>query len=196
MRRGSTGIALLAALAAPAHASPLQLRADLRLGAASGWGLGGAQKAHDFFDQTRGATYGVLVGLRVLFADVWLEHDQFTDFSSVKGTWTELVIGAVMTVPLMDAVDLNIGFGGSFGVGTGRQIQPPLDNAQISDKGLIGDVSVGLEYRVNRFLAVGTAVPAGWGYLLKNDAPVTDTSSHYTTFRVMALGYVGLRLGL
>jgi hypothetical protein len=195
MRRILSLCALLAAAGA-AHAGPLELHADLRVGAASGWGLGGAQTDHDFFAQTRGGTYGVLVGLRVLFADVWIEHDQFTDFSSVNGTWSALGLGAVMSIPMMDALNLNIGFGASFGVGTGRQIQPPLDNAQISDKGLIGEISVTLEYRLNRFVAIGGTVPAGWGYMFKNDTPINDSSSQYSTFRIQALGYVGLRFGL
>src|SRR5215510_8028203 len=101
------------ALAVPAHAGPLELHADLRLGAATGWGLGGAQKDHDFFDQTKGGTYGVLVGLRVLFADFWIEHDQFTDFSSIKGTWSELGVGAVMQIPMEENLNMNIGFGAS-----------------------------------------------------------------------------------
>ena len=62
MRRLACLAVLLASSAA--HASPLELHADLRVGAASGWGLGGAQKDRDFFDQTKGGTYGVC-----LFAD-------------------------------------------------------------------------------------------------------------------------------
>jgi hypothetical protein len=194
MRRIACFVALLAS--ASAAASPLELRADLRVGGATGWGIGGAQKDRDFFDQTKGESYGVLVGLSILFADVWIAHDQFTDLSSVKGTWTELGVGWVMTIPMLDSVNLNIGLGGSFGVGTGRQISPPLDNAQISDKGFLGEVNVGLEYRMNRVVALGVSVPAAWGFMFKNDVPATETSSHYQTFRVLLLGTVGLRFGL
>jgi hypothetical protein len=182
--------------AAPAHAGPLELHADLRVGATSGWGIGGAQKEHDFFDQTQGGTFGFLVGLHVLFADVWIEHDQLTDGSSIHGTWTELGLGGGFQLPVQDNLELDFSFGAAFGVGTGRQISPPLDNAQISDKGFLGEVGVALEYRLGRFIAIGASVPAAWGYMFKNDVPANDTSNHYQTFHVMALGYVKFRLGL
>jgi hypothetical protein len=189
--------------AAPAVAGPFELHADLRVGAATGKGIGGDQKDRDFFAQSDGGVYGVLVGARLLFIEVSIEHDQFTDFKDLKGTWSELKVGTggsiALDAPLRgqdSALFLSFGFGVGFGVGTGRQVDPPLDNAQISDKGLMLNVRVGLEYRLGGFFALGVEVPAGWGYMWKNDVPVNDTSNHYQTFHVMGLAFVRARVGL
>ncbi len=188
--------------AAPAAAGPFELHADLRVGAASGYGLGGDQKDNDFFDHTKGGAYGVLVGMRVLFFEASIEHDQFTDFSSVKGTWTELDAGIGIAIAVDDVLRgesnklfVNVGLDLGAGFGTGRQISPPLDNAQISDKGVLLNAHIGIEYRVLPFLALAAEFPAGWGYMLKNDVPANLDGSSYTTFHFMILGVVRGRLG-
>ena len=191
-------------LAAPAAiAGPFELHADLRVGAASGNGIGGDQKDRDFFDHSKGGMYGILVGARLLFVEVSVEHDQFTDFSSLKGTWTEFkagIGGAIAVDEVLRGEDnklfVDFGIGLGFGLGTGRQVSPPLDNAQISDKGFMLDAHIGIEYRLGSFLAIGADVPVGWGYMLKNDVPANETSNHYQTFHYMALGFFRARLGL
>ncbi len=197
-------LVLLAVLLAAgrAVAGPFELHADLRVGAASGYGLGGDQKDNDFFDHTRGGTYGVLVGMRVLFFEASIEHDQFTDFSSVKGTWTELDAGIGIAIAVDDVLRgesnrlfVNVGLDLGAGFGTGRQISPPLDNAQISDKGVLLNGRIGIEYRVLPFLALAAEFPAGWGYMLKNDVPANLDGSSYTSFHFMVLGVLRGRVG-
>ena len=200
MRRYLPFCVLLAA--APAAAGPFELHADLRVGAASGYGLGGDQKDNDFFDHTKGGTYGLLVGMRVLFFEASIEHDQFTDFSSVKGTWTELDAGIGIAIAVDDVLKgesnklyVNVGLDLGAGFGTGRQISPPLDNAQISDKGVLLNAHIGIEYRILPFLALAAEFPAGWGYILKNDVPANQDGSSYTTFHFMILGALRGRIG-
>jgi Outer membrane protein beta-barrel domain len=200
MNRLSPLVLLLAA--APAAAGPFELHADLRVGAASGYGIAGDQKQNDFFDHTKGGTYGLLVGVRLLFFEASIEHDQFTDFSSVKGTWTELDGGIGGAIAVDDVLGgesnklyVNFGLDVGAGFGTGRQISPPLDNAQISDKGILLNGHIGIEYRIWPFLALAAEFPAGWGYMLKNDVPATQDGSSYATFHFMVLGVVRGRIG-
>jgi hypothetical protein len=196
-------LVLTLAVAPAAHAGPFELHADLRVGAATGFGIGGDQKNRDFFDQSKGGVYGLLVGARFLIVEVSVEHDQFTDFQSVKGTWTEFCagIGGEIGVdePLKGEANrflVTFGLDLGFGLGTGRQVMPPLDNAQISDKGVMADFHIGIEYRFAKIFALAAEVPVGWGYMFKNDVPVNDTSNHYQTFHAMGLGVLKVRVGL
>jgi len=173
-----------------ARADVLALFAQVNLGAGAGTGLGGDQKDNDFFQRTKGFTYGATVGAKILFLRVWIEHQQYTSFSEFKGTWTQLMLGGGVDIPLQDVpigelvpFDLGLTFGGGFGVGTGQQIEPPLDNAQISDKGIIGEV------------ALGAQVPLTFAYLFKNDAPI-DQATSYSSVSVKGLVFLELTLGL
>jgi len=191
-------VALLAAAAAPApaHATFVELHAALRLGASTGKGIGGAQQDHDFFEGTKGGAWGALVGLRVLVLDVYVQHDQLTDFSSVKGTWTQFMIGPGFSFALDGKLHADMGVGVGVGLGTGQQIDPPLDNGEISDKGIMLELHLGVEYKIAPFVGLGVTLPIEWGYMFKNGVPANDVSNHYQTMRAMLLGTVTFRIGL
>lgn len=201
MRRIISAVSSLALLgligtAAPsAQAGPLELRAELHVGASTGTGVTGGLKENDFFSKANGGMWGVLVGLQVLFLDVWVEHDQFTDFKELRGTWSELGVGTNFGIGLTDNLSLTLGGGVAVGVGTGQQVEPPLDNGEVSDKGILLKAVPGLEYQFGRFFAIGASVPIVWGFMFKNDVPANEDSSHYTTFHIMGLGYLKVRLG-
>jgi hypothetical protein len=194
-------IALVAAMSSTASAAIFELSASLRLGAATGSGLGGAQQENDFFEGTKGTTWGGLVGLEVFFIQLYVEHDQFTDFSDVRGTWTQIMVGPRLGFPLNEVLGAitgmhaDMGLAVGYGFGTGQQIVPPIDDGEISDKGLMLELKVGLEYRFNRFVGVGVSFPVAWGYLVKNDIPITETDGHYHSFHAMALGTITVRAG-
>lgn len=202
-RSAGLGLAALLVLAAPpAEAALLELHASLRAGGQTGKGIGGAQKDEDFFANASGGVFGAVVGLEILWIDLYVEHDQITDFSDITGTWTQFMVGPHFAFPLEEAkpggraktyADLALSVG--FGVGTGQQVEPPLDNGEISDKGVMVELRVGVEHRFNRVVGVGLSVPFGWGYMFKNDV-VNDTENHYQTFHAMALATVSFRLGL
>jgi hypothetical protein len=197
-------LALAAALhPAAAGAALLELHASLRAGGQTGKGIGGAQKDADFFANASGGVFGAVVGLEILWIDVFIEHDQITNFSDITGTWTQFMVGPHFAFPLEESrpgkaeartyADLALAVG--FGVGTGQQIEPPLDNGEISDKGLMVELRVGVEHRFSRFVGVGLAVPFGWGYMFKNDV-LNDEQNHYQTFHAMALATLNFRIGL
>jgi hypothetical protein len=188
--------------ATPARAALFELHASLRAGAMTGKGIGGEQQDADFFAGARGFAYGAVVGVEILWIDIYVEHDQFTDFSEITGTWTQLMIGPHFAFPLEEPpagkqartyADLALSVG--FGVGTGQQIMPPLDDGEISDRGVMIELRVGVEHRFNRFLGVGLAFPLAWGYMFKNDV-VNDVKNHYHSFHAMALASLNFRLGL
>jgi hypothetical protein len=91
---------------------------------------------------------------------------------------------------------IDLGLAAGFGVGTGQQVMPPLDNSELTDKGFLGQVHVGLGYRLARALSVGVRVPVQAGYLFKTGegAAANDRGNQYVSVNVSVL--VELRLNL
>jgi hypothetical protein len=191
-------------LARPADAHVFEIFGQVRAGGGGGKGLSGDQKDADFFNKASGASYGFLVGAEVFWIDAWIEHDQFTNFSEIDGTWTQFMLGADVMIPLGEPPSPkekpklygNIGFGAGFGIGTGQQIMPPLDNAQISDKGFMAELKLGLEYQTSESVAIGLTMPVTYGYMFKNGVPANDLSNQYQSLHVLGLLYVQLKLGI
>jgi hypothetical protein len=184
------GLSMLAASVASAQ-KLVEAHAAARAGVATGNGIGGAQKDHDFFSGAKGGTYGLEVGVKVLMIDTRITHDRFV----VGGTWTQLVIGPRIAFPAAGGLYADIGAAAGFGVGTGQPIMGSLSNDEITDKGIMVELHAALDYRFEIF-GLGVMIPLGWGYMFKNGVPANDTSNHYTTFRAALLGTLTVRLGL
>jgi hypothetical protein len=195
------------ALVAPqvARAGVLDVYAQAEGGYANGLGVGGTKMDDDFFSGAAGGLYGAKVGVEVLFTDVWVEHWQLTDFKGVNGTWTQLMVGADIDFPVGDVPEgqkpktfAEIGLGVGYGLGTGRQVDPPLDNAQLTDKGFIAELSLGVDYRFNTVTSVGLAVPVTYGYLFKtgDGAAANDEENQYQQLAVSPMVYFRVNLGV
>jgi hypothetical protein len=177
-----------------AEAKVLELYGQAQLGGGSGRGIVGDQKDDDFFEGAGGASYGVKVGAELLWLDGWIEHNQFTD-GDIVGTWTQFMLGMDWDFALGEEPPPGqrhktygqVGFAVGFGAGTGQQVEPPLDNGEISDKGFVGQVSFGAEYRMSKVFGVGLSVPITYGYLFKNDGAANDESEQYQSISAMAL---------
>jgi hypothetical protein len=163
-------------------------------------GIAGAQKTNDFFGGAMGGLYGAKVGGEVLFTDVWVEHWQITD-GSVIGTWTQFMAGTDVDFPLGDTPQgekpktfAELGFAFGFGLATGQQVMPPLDNSEVSDKGFIGQLSLGVDYRFNKVMSIGLSVPVTYGYMFKNGA-ANDESNQYQQIGVAPQVYLRLHVG-
>lgn len=166
--------------AAPAAADVLSLRAELHAGGAGGAGVAGAGKDKAFSGNARGGTYGALVGAEILLLDAWIEHHQYND-GSLVGTWTQFMTGFDVDIDLGKPAPLpgakkgakpgrpkgfmEIGLGVGFGLGTDRQVDPPLNNAQVSDKGFLVEARFAAGYNLNRVMSIGVAVPVSYGYM-------------------------------
>jgi hypothetical protein len=182
--------AVVLAMAAPASADVLTLFAEADGGGAFGKGTSGDQVIKDsaFFAKAPHLDYGVLVGAELLFLDAWIQHHQFTDGSRIA-TWTQFGAGVHIQVDLGDDKErkahtsgfFEIGGGAWFGLGTGQQVMPPLDNAQITDKAFLVEGRLGLGKHLSSVFDVGVTVPVSWGYFFKNGngAAANDVSTHY-----------------
>ena len=210
MLRASVIAVTCLAMPRVASADILKLFAEADLGAMDGKGISGDQKDSAFFKNPHGA-YGALVGVELVFVDAWIQHLQFYGHNDVSdsgklSTWTEFGLGLHFQISLADDKDqkagrggfAEIGAGGWFGIGTGQQVALPLDNAQLSDKGFLGEVRFGVGTHLNKVLDFGLTVPLSYGYFFKtgNGATANDLSTHYQGIQGEALVYLRVNLRL
>ena len=205
---GAVALLVAASAARPAAADIFQARAELHGGAAGGVGLGGDQKDAAFFKTAPHGAYGALIGAQLLFADAYIEHTQLTNGSRIA-TWTQFALGMRIDIatgrPPKDKDNpdpkasgyFEIGLHAAFGLGTGQQVSPPLDNAQITDKGFLFELRGGFGKRLGHGLRVGLEVPVSVGYFFKsgNGATANDLGTHYQGIQAAALLTFGLQLG-
>lgn len=206
-------LAILAAAAPEARADFLSGTIRVHGGASGGVGVSGDLKDESFGEGTRGGTYGARVGLEVLFLNIWLGHDQYVDQDGLLGTWSTLpMIGfdtqfdvgkppeqVSKTEGLIQPKSkwfVSLGFGAGFGLGTGQQIELPLDNAEVSDKGVMFEGEFGLNRRLGGGLSFGITLPVQWRILFKNgaDAAVNNPNDRYQEINASLL--LGLRYKL
>ena len=194
---------VLAALATPASADVFRLFGELQGGGMYGQGTGGAAQASDFFAKSGPGMYGAEIGAELLFADLWIQHEQFAGNGHLT-TWTQFGLGVHFKMDLGDAKVrkahlgnyLEMGAGLWFGLGTGAQVQPPLDNAQITDKAFMAEARIGFGRHLNSVLDIGVEVPASWGFYFKsgNGAGANNTGNQYQG--VVIEGLLALRANL
>jgi hypothetical protein len=191
-------LAALALASSPAHAKLFELYVQAGAGGGSGTGLSGDAKEADFFEGAAGMAYGGLLGVEIVFLDVWIAHDQFLGDDGVQGTWTRFMLGGDIDLELGTDTDvyLEIGGGVGFGVGTGQQVEPPLDNGQVTDKGFMAEARGGIDWRFSDLASLGLTVPVTWGYLVKNGpgVSVNDEANRYQSLSVTPMLYLRITL--
>lgn len=189
--------AALAASSRAASADVLKLFAEIHGGGAYGRGEYGDLKDASFFGQAQGPTYGALVGAKVLFLSGWIQHHQYPGGDGLK-TWTQFGVGTRWSLDLASKDSgpfAELGTGLSYGVGTGAQVRPPLDRAQVTEQGLIAEARLGVGMHLSSIFDVAVIVPLSYGYFLRSSAgPASDLSTHYIGFQAEAL--VALRANI
>lgn len=183
---------------AEAHAEILQFRAQAQAGGAGGQGIGGDRADDAFHAGAAGVSYGALVGVEFMLIDAWIEHNQYQNSGGLAGTWTQFMAGLDTQFDISEKsrgdkdsryaptfVEMGMAIG--FGVGTGQQVDPPLDNSEISDKGILAQIQLGLGYRLNKTMSVGVSVPIQGSYIIKNEGAANDQGLHYQSVQGAAL---------
>jgi len=185
---------LVAALAAPASADVFKLFGEVHGGGMYGWGLAGAPKDSAFFQQSPHPTYGALIGGELFLFDALIEHQQYNNGSRLT-TWTQFGIGLHQVFDTGNEQERKAGQGGyvEFGVnlwfcvGTGQQVMPPLDNAQVSDKGFLAEGRLGFGKHLDEHFDVGLIVPVSYGFCFKSGVGANDTNNQYRGAELEAL---------
>lgn len=208
MRMALPVCAVLCAASVSARADIIAARAEIHAGGGGGVGVGGDQKDNAFFAKAPNGAYGVLVGAKILIADAFIDHTQFTNGSRIS-TWTQFALGfrvdsktgappAEKGQPEPKPTGYwGLGFHVAFGLGTGAQVMPPLDNAQITDKAFTVEVRPEFGKLLGGGFRVGIALPISGGYFFKsgNGATANDLSTHYQGVEAAALLTLGVELG-
>ena len=151
-----------------------------------------------FQQRARGTMYGFKLGVELLFVDLWVGHHQYLGAGGLIGTWTQFMTGFDLEMDLgakksvvydakgnpfggYPAWYAEFGFGVGFGVGTEQQVDPPLDNSEVTDKGFLFEGRVGAGFRLLRRLSLGFVVPVTAGYFFKSgpEAAVNDLDDQY-----------------
>ncbi len=196
------------AVAAPAHADVLVIYGSVDAGGMVGKGTGGDQKNEAFFQKAPNGTYGASVTARFLFLAAEVSHQQYTffggDTANSLRTWTQFSTGVDFDIALGDDkqkkartgkfVQMSVMAG--FGLGTGQQVMPPLDNSQVSDKGFLIGGKFGIGSHVSKIVDFGVLVPVQYGYYFKNGVAANDVSNHYQGLHAEALLFLRFNIKL
>lgn len=196
-------VLLLVAAPAVASADTFKLFGEIHGGGMYGAGTAGAEKDSSFFAEAPHGMYGAEIGAELLFFDAWIQHHQYTDGTRLT-TWTQFGLGIHNEIETGDAQQKKDHKGGYFefggglwyGLGTGQQVKPPLDNAQISDKGFLLEGRIGFGTHLNKVMDLGLEVPVSYGFFFKtgNGAGANDTGNQYRGWQIE--GLVALRINL
>jgi hypothetical protein len=186
---------MMAAAPAVASADVFKLYGEVHGGGMYGKKYAGEAGDQGFFAQSKGGAYGALVGGQFLILDAHIKHHQFPNDGI--STWTQANAGLNFAVNTGSDQDKKAHKGGyfemgvwaGFGLATGAQVDPPLDNSEVSDKGFMLDARLGAGKHLSGIFDIGLAVPASWGYFFRtgDGAVVNDISTHYQSVQIEIL---------
>jgi hypothetical protein len=194
---GALGLA-----ARPAEARLIDLHAGVVAGGLTGWGSD--SHTPDFFSKTNGAAFGAEVGLKLLMFDLSIRFLQVADSRGLTGTLATAMLGFEIDVPISEVahadgsksqIILRPGFAGGIGFGTPAPVQTPYNNAQISDKGLLAQGKLALDYNIFALLSVGVEADFGYHYFLGGNDLTADMQSHSSGVQLAGLGTFTFHLG-
>ena len=75
-----------------------------------------------------------------------------------------------------------------YGIGTNAQVNPPLDKAQVSEQGFIGEARIGFGKHLSEIFDFGVVVPVSYGYFHRDSAGAANMlTSDYRGFELEGL---------
>ena len=187
---------VLACLAAPGAASAdvFKLYAEGQGGGVYGKGLSGTYQGDAFFANAKGGAAGVLIGGRFLIIDGNIKHNQFINGGETE-TWTQFSAGIAMEMDSGTDEEKQQYKGGyfefgaflGFGLGTGAQVMPPLDNSEVTDKAFMLEGKLGFGKHLGKIFDIGISVPVSWGYFFKSGGGANMTDNQYQGVQIEGL---------
>lgn len=191
---------LLMLAAPPAQARWVDMHAGMRTGGIVGWGS--KSGTPDFFEKTRGPVMGAEVGVKLLVVDLSVSFLQVFDGGGRSGTLSQAILGFEIDIPVGEArtregrrkLILRPGAGGGVAFGTPGPVNPPLSNDQISDKGLVSQTRLALEYNPYALLGFGVEGDLGYHYFLGGQV-VNNSQDHSSGIHMAALATLTFHLG-
>jgi hypothetical protein len=203
MRAIGCALAIVLVASAPAAADVLKLFGELHGGGMYGQGSAGDQKEEAFFANAPHGMYGVKVAARFLILDAQIQHHQYRG-SGELATWTQFSAGLGLGIDLGDDKEkkahkstfAEAGVLVGAGLGTGRQVDPPLSNDEVTDKGFVVEGRFSIGKHLNKVLDFGVALTGSWGYFFKNglDDVANDVSTHYQGMQFEGVAYLRVNL--
>lgn len=194
--RSLPSLVALAVLAVPAVATAdvFKLYGEAAGGGMFGTGISGVYKDDSFFGNAKGGAYGALIGARFLVFDANIKHHQFVNGDGLR-TWTQFTGGLAFGMDTGSEEEkkegkggyFEMGVGAAFGLGTGAQVDPPLDNSEVTDKGFLIEGKLGFGKHLSSIFDIGVSVPVSWGYLFKTGGGANNTDNQYQGIQLEAL---------
>jgi hypothetical protein len=197
---------LVVVAARPAEARLIDLHGGLIGGGITGWGE--TANTPDFFDRRKGPGLGFEVGAKLLVFDLSVNFFQVFDSSGRAGTLEQLLFGVNIDVPVgnqrfQSGIErgksrnvlrpiANIGVA----LGSPEPVHLPVDNAQISDKGIVSYVGLGFEHFLNEFFGVGAEANFGYHYFVGGGASeMVANQTHSAGYQLTGFATFTFHLG-
>jgi hypothetical protein len=194
--------------ARPAEARLIDLHAGAIAGGITGWGT--TTDTPDFFQRRKGPGVGAEVGVKLLIFDLSANFVQIFDGNGRGGTLSQLLLGVNIDVPVgnqkfQEGVERgkskNIirpiaNVGGA--IGSPEPVHLPVDNAQISSKGIVSYWGVGYEHFINEFMGVGAVANFGYHYFIgggKSEDPTVQNQGHSSGYQLTGFATLTFHLG-
>jgi hypothetical protein len=170
--------------ARPAEARLIDLHAGIIAGGITGWGT--TANTPDFFQRRGGPGVGAEVGVKLLVFDVSANFFQVFDSSGRGATLTQVLLGVNIDVPVgnqkfQDGIERGrsknvirpiANIGGA--LGSPEPVHLPIDNAQLSSKGLVTYWGLGYEHFINEFMGIGAVANFGYHYFVDGGISMAD----------------------
>ena len=174
-------------LAGTAQAKLLDVYGSTKGGYVTGRGTNNLNSnASDYFDLEHGPALGFEVGAEVLFLDFMINGTRIFDRAadgvgeSGAGHYFQFLTGIDGDFAIGDGSDpslfLRVGVNGGFALGTHRKVKPPLDNAQVSDKGFVTNGLVSLDYHLGKLFVLGVELSPGYHFFFPGGDSTKDQS--------------------
>jgi hypothetical protein len=178
-----------------ASADVFKLFGEAHGGGMYGKGTSGQLADTAFFNESKGATYGALVGAELLFADALIQHHQYVNGDGLR-TFTQFGLGIHFTIDLGSEQEqrqheggyAEIGAALYYGIATGSQVHPPLDKAQVIEQAGIAEARIGFGKHLSNVFDIGIVVPVQYGYFIRDTAGAANNlNTHYQGWEVEGL---------